>query len=118
MLSINYIDCGEAQNTDLVQKMPDKNWSKQVKETSNALDLEKGVFTFDDPKKIAESLKASAECSHRRKSDPFRSAMSMLNFYMNRAGHNLPEQRKKTLEEAKDELRVLFGRPRKNPGSR
>jgi hypothetical protein len=85
-------------------------WSKQVTETSNALDLEPDVFKLDDPAKIAASLKRSAERSHRRKSDPFRSAMSMLVFYVNRAGKNLPASRKRVLEQAKDELRRLFGR--------
>jgi hypothetical protein len=87
-------------------------WSQRVTETSNALDLEPGVFTLDDPRAIARSLKRSAEQSLRRKSDPFRSAMSMLVFYINRAGRNLPAARRRTLEEAKDELRALFGRPR------
>jgi len=85
-------------------------WSKQVTETSNALDLEPDVFKLDDPAKIAASLKRSAERSRRRKTDPFRSAMSMLVFYVNRAGKNLPASRKRVLEEAKDELRRLFGR--------
>lgn len=75
---------------------------------SNALDLEEGVFTFDDPRKIALSLKRSALMSLRRKTDPFRSAMSMLNFYINRAGKNLPASRKKVLNKAKEELRALF----------
>ena len=91
----------------------DKEWSKRVTSSSNALDLEPGVFTFDDPRRIAESLKRSAENSHRRKADPFRSAMSMLVFYINRAGKQLPKARKEQLEKAKDELRDLFGRPRK-----
>ncbi len=96
------------------EKIPvKKNWSQQVTENSDALDLESGVFTFQDPKQIARSLKLSAEQSQRRKSDPFRSAMSMLTFYINRAGHNLPQERIEILEQAKDELRVLFGRPRK-----
>jgi len=77
---------------------------------SNALDLEAGVFTWDDPGKIARSLKRSAEESERRKASPFRSAMSMLIFYINRAGKNLPEARRKVLEHAKDELRKAFGR--------
>ena len=89
---------------------PDRLWSGRVTRTSNALDLEAGVFALDDPRKIARSLKRSAEASTRRKSDPFRSAMSMLTFYMNRAGSNLPEERKPVLEKAKDELRRLFGR--------
>ncbi|WP_226661147.1 DUF3175 domain-containing protein [Microbulbifer aggregans] len=91
-----------------------KKWSQRVTETSDALDLETGVFTLEDPKEIALSLKRSAEQSHRRKSAPFRSAMSMLTFYINRAGENLPEERKKILEEAKDELRDLFGHPRQS----
>lgn len=79
-------------------------------ETSNALDLEHGVFAKDDPRVIARSLKRSAERSHRRKSDPFRSAMSMLTFYINRAGHNLSKQKLARLEAAKDELRLLYGK--------
>lgn len=85
-----------------------KNWSKYVTDTSFALDLEEGVFTFDDPKKIAQSLKKSAKMSFRRKGTPFQSAMSMLNFYINRAGKNLKPERKKLLEQAKIELRKLF----------
>jgi uncharacterized protein DUF3175 len=88
----------------------EKRWSKRVTEESNALDLESNVFTQDDPMSIARSLKRSAEESHRRKSDPYRSAMSMLTFYINRAGKNLPKQRKERLEAAKDELRKLFGK--------
>jgi len=87
-----------------------KRWSQRVTEKSNALDLEEGVFSLDDPRKIAQSLKRSAERSNRRKSDPFRSAMSMLNFYLNRAGTNLSKQRRATLEAAKQELRRLYGR--------
>lgn len=89
-----------------------RRWSQRVTETSDALDLEPGVFTWDDPRRIAESLKRSAERSRRRKAEPFRSAMSMLTFYINRAGRNLPAQRRACLEAAKDELRALFGRPR------
>jgi len=85
-------------------------WSQDVAATSDALDLEKDVFTLDDPRKIAELLKKSAESSTRRKSPPYRSAMSMLTFYMNRAGRSLPEERRRTLDAAKDELRRLFGR--------
>lgn len=88
-------------------------WSQQVTEQSNALDLEAGVFTFDDPRRIAESLKRSAEASDRRKTDSFRSAMSMLNFYINRAGKQLSAERRDCLDRAKDELRALFGRPRR-----
>ena len=89
-------------------------WSQRVTETSNALDLEPGVFTWDDPLRIARSLKRSAERSRRRKADPFRSAMSMLTFYINRAGRGLPAARRACLEAAKDELRALFDRPRRN----
>ena len=85
-------------------------WSRKVTETSNALDLKHRVFT-KSPREIARSLKRSAERSHRRKSDPYRSAMSMLTFYVNRAGHNLPKTQLKRLEAAKDELRKLFDRP-------
>lgn len=88
-----------------------KPWSKDVTEHSHALDLEQGVFTLKDSKKIAASLKRSAEASTRRKTDPFRSAMSMLVFYINRAGRNLSEQDLARLEKAKDELRKAFGRP-------
>ena len=77
---------------------------------SDALDLNKGVFTWRDPKRIAASLKRSAQRSRRRKADPFRSALSMLTFYLNRAGKNLPAGRRKTLMRAKDELRRQFGR--------
>ena len=84
-----------------------KKWSQLVTEESNALDLEPGVFTRDDPSEIARSLKRSAERSDRRKADPFRSAMSMLTFYMNRAGKKLPKNRREKLGSAKDELRAL-----------
>lgn len=81
-------------------------------ETSDALDLEQGIFAESSPKVIAASLKRSAEHSHRRKSDPFRSAMSMLTFFINRGGSTLSATRRRILERAKDELRDLFGRPR------
>jgi len=81
-----------------------------VTERSDALDLRAGVFTWKDPKRIAASLKRSAESSKRRKSDPFRSALSMLTFYINRAGKNLPAARRRILMRAKDELRRRFGR--------
>ena len=90
--------------------MPNKKWSNIVTQHSNALDLEEGVFTFTNPKKIAQSLQHSAEISTRRKTTPFQSAMSMLNFYINRAGKNLPPERKEILEQAKIELRKLFGK--------
>lgn len=88
-------------------------WSGQVTKASHSLELEEGVFTWSDPRRIAESLKHSAEQSPRRKNDPFRSAMSMLTFYINRAGKTLPEDQRQCLEQAKDELRELFGRPRR-----
>ncbi|MCO4319432.1 DUF3175 domain-containing protein [Phyllobacterium sp. 21LDTY02-6] len=87
-----------------------KKWSQEVTEKSDALDLEENVFEADDPRKIARSLKKSAEASDRRKSSPFRSAMSMLTFYVNRAGTKLPQKQKRVLERAKDELRELYGR--------
>jgi hypothetical protein len=89
-----------------------RKWSRQVAERSDALDLEGGVFTSDDPRRIARSLKRSAEASTRRKARPFQSAMSMLNLYINRAGRKLPASRRRVLERAKDELRAVFGRPR------
>jgi len=85
-------------------------WSARVTRESNALDLEPGVFSLSDPKRIAASLKCSAERSRRRKSDPYRSALSMLVFYINRAGKNLTASRRRTLERAKLELRRQFGR--------
>lgn len=91
--------------------MTSRNWSERVTKTSIALDLEEGVFTWDDPKKIALSLKESAENSIRSKArTPYQSAMSMLNFYINRAGKRLPLERRKILEEAKIELKKAFGR--------
>jgi len=91
-------------------KRSPKRWSQEVTEHSRALDLEAGVFALQDPKKIAASLKRSAEASGRRKADPFRSAMSMLTFYINRAGKNLGEADRARLEKTKDELRKAFGR--------
>lgn len=90
----------------------DKRWSGEVTRNSDALDLASGVFTWKDPGRIARSLKVSAEASGRRKSSPFRSAMSMLTFYINRAGHNLPDGRRRILERAKEKLRDAFRRPR------
>ncbi|WEX90317.1 DUF3175 domain-containing protein [Sinorhizobium garamanticum] len=92
------------------KKSKKKKWSQDVTEKSDALDLEEGVFKLDNPAKIAHSLKRSAEASDRRKSSPFRSAMSMLTFYINRAGAGLSKQQKHVLEEAKVELRKDFGR--------
>jgi hypothetical protein len=90
-----------------------RQWSQQVTESSDALDLEAAVFTLKDPRAIARSLQRSAERSRRRKADPFRSAMSMLTFYINRAGRQLPAAQRARLEAAKDELRALFGKPRR-----
>jgi hypothetical protein len=90
-----------------------KRWSQEVTEKSDALDLDKGVFTWKNPKRIAASLKHSAEHSKRRKSGAFRSAMSMLTFYVNRGGKDLPKTQKSVLERAKDELRAQFGRARR-----
>ena len=90
----------------------DKRWSGRVTKESNALDLEEGVFTWADPKKIALSLKQSADSSTRRKAPPFRSAMSMLVFYINRAGRKLEKAQLRILEQAKEELRTLYGKSR------
>lgn len=94
----------------MAKKSKTKNWSAKVTQESDALDLEPGVFTWKDPKKVAQSLKKSAEISTRRKFAPYQSAMSMLNFYINRAGGNLPASQKKILEQAKIELRKVFKR--------
>ena len=95
------------------QKQAPPRWSAEVARHSNALDLEPDIFASDNPAKIARSLKRSAERSNRRKSPPFRSAMSMVTFYINRAGKNLSADRQKTLEAAKTELRRVFGRNEK-----
>ncbi|MGH6635462.1 MAG: DUF3175 domain-containing protein [Gammaproteobacteria bacterium] len=87
-----------------------QRWSRKVTEESHALVLEQDVFTWDDPKRIAASLKRSAEASDQKKAGPFQSAMSMLNLYINRAGSNLSKERKAILNEAKIELRKVFGR--------
>lgn len=87
-----------------------ERWSQDVTEHSDALDLEEDVFTGDDPARIAASLKRSAEASDRRKGSAYQSAMSMLTFYVNRAGKNLPAAQRDVLERAKDELRRAFGR--------
>src|SRR5215467_12124171 len=91
-------------------RKPPQLWSAEVTRRSNALDLQPGVFTLKDPKQIAASLKRSAEMSRRKKADSYRSALSMLNFYINRAGTNLPEARRRILTRAKGELRKQFGR--------
>lgn len=90
------------------RKSPVQRWSQKVTEKSDALDLEPGVFTWSDPKRIARSLKRSAEASTRRKSPPFQSAMSMLVFYVNRAGNGLDEHQRRVLEQTKEELRKLY----------
>jgi hypothetical protein len=92
------------------QKKSSEQWSATVMKHSNALDLEPDVFKSKDPHRIALSLKRSAERSKRRKGTPYQSAMSMLNFYINRAGKNLPQKQKRVLERAKDDLRDVFGR--------
>lgn len=91
-------------------KSEKQNWSGRVARESHALDLEEGVFTWTDPKRIAQSLRKSAEDSVRRKAPPFQSALSMLVFYINRAGKNLAPGQRRILEKAKDELRLLYGR--------
>lgn len=88
----------------------DKKWSSRVTQESHALELEEGLFTWKNPKKIARSLKKSADASKHRKAEPFRSAMSMLVFYINRSGKNLDKEQKRILELAKDELRNLYNK--------
>ena len=87
-----------------------KAWSAEVTRRSHALELEEGVFTWQDPSRIARSLKRSADASNHRKASPYRSAMSMLVFYINRAGRNLDAERREILEQAKLELRRLYGK--------
>jgi Protein of unknown function (DUF3175) len=101
---------GKSRRVQTTRRDAARYWSGRVTRESNALDLEGGVFTWKDPKRIAASLKHSAEESHRRKAEPYRSALSMLIFYINRAGKNLPARRRRTLEQAKIELRKQFGR--------
>jgi hypothetical protein len=105
----------EAAGASPGRRAAEERWSARVTATSNALDLEPDVFKQRSARGVAASLKRSAEASRRRRSSPFRSAMSMLTFYINRAGRNLPAERRRTLERAKDELRALFGRPRGAP---
>lgn len=90
------------------------HWVQRINDSSDALDLTPSVFERDDPVSIARSLKHSADQSARRRTGPYRSAMSMLTFYINRAGKQLPAQRREVLEQAKDELRSLYGKPRKD----
>lgn len=91
-------------------RQPENKWSAHVTQSSNALDLEEGVFTWKDPRKIAESLRRSAERSTRRKAEPYRSALSMLVFYINRAGRKLDPAQKRILEQAKQELKALYNK--------
>jgi hypothetical protein len=100
------------KSTKPAARRKSRRWSKRVTQTSDALTLEDKVFKKDSPRAIALSLKRSAEHSRRRKSSPYRSAMSMLTFYINRAGKGLSRTRKRTLEKAKDELRGLYGKER------
>ena len=99
-----------ATETPMASGKAVRKWSEKVTEESDALDLENKIFDSHDPKRIAASLKRSAERSKRRKGTPLQSAMSMLNFYINRAGKNLPAAQKRVLDTAKEELRHLFGR--------
>lgn len=99
-----------AKSASRTTAKPKRRWSAKVMERSDALDLKDNIFKNNDPKKIAASLKRSAEHSRRRKAGPYQSAMSMLNFYINRAGKNLSTARKKKLAAAKDELRAQFHR--------
>ncbi|HTV21850.1 MAG TPA: DUF3175 domain-containing protein [Polyangiaceae bacterium] len=100
----------KAQRSSATRKTATRRWSHRVMETSDALDLEPAIFRRGTARQIALSLKRSAERSERRKSAPFRSAMSMLNFYINRGGKNLSPTRRRVLERAKDELRDVFHR--------
>ncbi|MGE0745622.1 MAG: DUF3175 domain-containing protein [Rhodospirillales bacterium] len=106
---LRYANVRQQGGTAMARPAPEK-WSGEVTRRSDALDLESGVFKLRSPRRIAQSLKRSAERSRRRKSDPYRSAMSMLTFYINRAGRNLSATRRRVLEKAKTELRKLYGR--------
>ena len=101
---------GSARRTSGVKKASSKRWSQRVTQESDALDLKRGVFTLSDPKRIAASLKRSAERSSRRKAGAYRSALSMLTFYVNRAGKTLPKTQRDRLQRAKAELKHQFGR--------
>jgi hypothetical protein len=100
----------KAKSTAKTSRRKGKRWSQRVTQESHALMLEEGVFTLGSPRAIAASLKRSADESRQRKSEPYRSAMSMLVFYINRAGKGLSQTRKAKLEKAKDELRHLYGK--------
>ena len=101
---------GSARRKPAAKRTTSKRWSQRVTERSDALDLEQGVFKLTDPKKIASSLKRSAEHSSRRKAGAYRSALSMLTFYINRAGKGLPKTQRERLERAKGELKRAFGK--------
>jgi hypothetical protein len=104
--------CMASNRTQHESRGPSSRWSQHVTETSDALDLEPGVFSSNSPRQVAESLMRSANQSRRRKSSPFRSAMSMLTFYINRAGSKLPAERLKVLNNAKEELRRIAAKSR------
>ncbi len=104
--------CMPRKKVERAPRGASKRWSAYVTDHSSALDLEQGVFTWKDPKRIAASLKRSAEMSERRKAGPYRSALSMLTFYINRAGKNLPAAQREVLQRTKIELRKQFGRPK------
>jgi hypothetical protein len=101
---------GSARSTSRKSSASPKRWSQRVTKESDALDLKQGVFTLTDPRKIAASLKRSAEHSSRRKTGAYRSALSMLTFYINRAGKTLPKTQRDRLQRAKTELKRQFGR--------
>jgi hypothetical protein len=105
-------EAGESEGKRMKKKAKRRYWSGEVTRRSNALDLQPKIFTQTNARRIALSLKRSAENSRRRKAGPYQSAMSMLNFYINRAGMNLPKRRKQALVRAKDELKKLYGRAR------
>ena len=100
-----------AQKTPKTRPKKPRKWSADVMKRSDALDLEQGVFTKSNPRQIAASLKRSAVRSRRRKGTPFQSAMSMLNFHINRGGKSLNAKQKAQLQKTKGELRKLFGKP-------
>jgi hypothetical protein len=100
----------KAGRKNVTVRPPSKRWSQRVTQESDALDLKRGVFTLRDPKRIAASLKRSAERSSRRKTGAYRSALSMLTFYINRAGRKLPKTQRERLNRAKVELKRQFGR--------
>lgn len=109
---------GARLTAGVAQARSARRWSGWVTAHSHALQLEPGVFTLNDPRRIARSLKRSADISTERRSQPYRSAMSMLTFYLNRAGKGLSKTQRARLEAAKDELRALYGRARRPSGAR